>query len=116
MFKSRVTMTISMVTAMTPIILYAILYRSMPDFVPIHYDGAVPDRFVCKWSLEVMIVAALGWIALLIILLLRMLLQRVFLRIYIENLAVVSRVWNVVTLLVTVLFAGIGICALRAMV
>lgn len=116
MFKNRMTFSLSVVAATIPILLYLYLYKRMPDFVPVHYDGAVADRFVLKGSYEVILISLLGWFGFGIIRLLQLLLRRVFLRSYIENLALIHRLWNAAILLVTVLFSAMGVFALLAMV
>jgi hypothetical protein len=88
----------------------------MPDFVPIHYDGAVADRFVDKGSCEVLFMSLFGWFGFAFIRLLQLLLRKLFLRSYIENLAINHRIWNAATLLVTVGFSVMSVFALLAMV
>lgn len=112
MFKKRFTMTLSIIAAMIPVILYLYLYPQMPDFVPIHYDGEVADRFVSKDSHEVILLSLFGWFGFVFIQVLRFVLSKIFLRSYIENLAVLHRVWNAAALLVTLGFASISVCAL----
>ncbi|WP_342564405.1 hypothetical protein NST84_04300 [Paenibacillus sp. FSL R7-0345] len=116
MFKNKMTISISFIAATVPIILYMVLYRRMPDFVPVHYDGAVADRFVVKDSYEVILISLLGWLSFGMIRLLQLLLRRLFLRSYIENLAQVHRIWNAAVLLVTILFSVLSVFALLAMV
>lgn len=116
MFKRRLTMTISTVAATLPVILYLYLYSQMPDFVPIHYDGEVADRFVNKSSYEVVLLSLFGWFGFSFIQLLRFVLKKIFFRSYIENLAVLHRVWNAATLLVTLVFAAVSLCALFNMI
>lgn len=116
MFKNRITFSLSAVAATIPVLFYIYLYRRMPDFVPVHYDGAVADRFALKGSYEIILISLLGWLGFGMIKLLQLLLRRLFLRSYIENLAVVHRVWNAATLLVTAGFSVLAIYALLAMV
>lgn len=115
MFKKKVTFTLCIISAIIPIVLYIYLYPRMPDFVPIHYDGDVVDRFVDKGSYEVLLISLFGWCGFVFIRLLHWLLRKVFMRSYIENLAVVHRTWNAATLLVTVGCSATSICALLAM-
>jgi hypothetical protein len=110
------TLSISIIAAIIPVLLYMYLYRQMPDFVPIHYEGAVADRFVDKGSYEVLLVSLFGWFGFVFIRLLHLLLRKLFLRSYIENLSLNHRIWNAATLLVTIGFAVLGIFALLAMV
>ncbi|WP_019913408.1 DUF1648 domain-containing protein [Paenibacillus sp. HW567] len=116
MFKSKQTMIISSIAAMIPILLYIYLYPKMPDFVPIHYDGATADRFVNKWSTELLLICLFGWFGFIFIRLLHLLLRKLFLKSYIQDLALISRIWNAATLLVTVGFSAISVYALLAMV
>ncbi|UQZ34968.1 hypothetical protein C2I18_16435 [Paenibacillus sp. PK3_47] len=116
MFKRRLTMSLSIIAAMIPFILYLFLYPRMPVFVPIHYNGDVADRFVNKSSVEVLLLSLLGWFGFIVIRLLRFALTRMFFRSYIENLAVLHRIWNAAALLVTLGFASISVCALFEMV
>ncbi|AIQ50801.1 hypothetical protein [Paenibacillus sp. FSL R7-0331] len=116
MFKNRMTFSLSAAAAMVPILFYMYIYRQMPDFVPVHYDGAVADRFALKGSYEVILISLLGWLGFGIIKLLQLLLRRLFLHSYVENLAVIHRVWNAATLLVTAGFSVLAIYALLAMV
>lgn len=116
MFKRTPTMIVSSIAALVPVILYLYLYSRMPDFVPIHYDGATADRFVDKNSHEVILLSLFGWFGFIFISLLHLLLRKVFVHSYIENLALVYRIWNAATMLVTIGFAAISVCALLAMV
>jgi hypothetical protein len=116
MFKSKLTMTICCVAAMIPLAFYFYLYPQMPDFVPIHYDGATADRFVNKSSFQVILLSGFGWIGFLIMRLLHLFLRKVFLSSYIENVAAVNRIWNAATIVVTIVFAVISTYALTAMV
>ncbi|CAH1215494.1 hypothetical protein PAECIP111892_04094 [Paenibacillus auburnensis] len=116
MFKNKITLTLSSIAAIIPVLLYMYLYRQMPDFVPIHYNGEVADRFVDKGSYEVLLVSLFGWLSFGFIRLLQLLLRRLFLRSYIENLALNHQIWNAATLLVTVGFSVISVFALLAMV
>lgn len=115
MFKSRLTMIISSVAAMIPVLLYIYLYPKLPDFVPIHYDGATADRFVNKWSTELLLMCLFGWFGFIFIRLLHLLLRKLFLKSYIQDLALISRVWNAATLFVTIGFSAIGVFALCEM-
>lgn len=116
MFKSRLTMLLSSAAAIVPIVLYFYLYPRMPDFVPIHYNGATADRFVDKWSVDVALLCLLSWFGFGFMRLLQFLLQKIFLNSYIHNVAFIHRIWNAATLLVTAGFAAISVCALLAMV
>lgn len=116
MFKNRMTISICTIAAIIPLLLYMYLYRQMPDFVPIHYNGEVADRFVDKRSYEVLIVSLFSWFGFALIRLLQLLLRKLFLRSYIENLALNHRIWNAATVLVTVGFSVVSIFALLAMV
>lgn len=116
MFKSKPTLMICCLAAIFPFILYIYLYPSMPDIVPIHYTGSIADRFVMKSSFEVVLLSGIGVLGFIFMKLLQLLLRKVFLRSYIENLAVVSRIWNVATMFVTLVLAAISIYALMSMV
>lgn len=116
MFKNKMTISISSIAALFPVLLYIYLYPRMPDFVPIHYNGAVADRFVDKGSYEVLLLSLICGFVFGFIRLLQLLLRKLFLRSYIENLALVHRLWNAATLLVTIGFSVICVFALLAMV
>ncbi|GGF84090.1 hypothetical protein GCM10010912_31630 [Paenibacillus albidus] len=116
MFKSKPTMLISCIAALVPLGLYLYLYPQMPVFVPIHYNGETPDRFVDKASMEVILLSVLGWLGFILMKLLRVLLQKMLLSSYMENIAAVHRIWNAATLLVTIGLAATSTFALTEMV
>lgn len=116
MFKTKLTMILSFVIALIPVVLYLLLYSTMPDTVPIHYDGSVADRFVSKSSFEVILLSGLGCIGFIIMKLLQILLRKAFVRSYIENTVAASRIWNIAIVVVTVVFSTIGSYALISMV
>ncbi|MNO37028.1 hypothetical protein D3C76_271050 [compost metagenome] len=106
--KNKLTMILSGVVALVPIAIYLFLYSSMPDTVPIHYDGNMADRFVSKSSFEVILQSGLGCLGFIIMKLLQILLEKAFIQSSNEPSAALSRIWNMAILVVTVVFAGIS--------
>jgi uncharacterized membrane protein len=116
MHKTKLTMIISGLVALIPVVIYVFLYSKMPDTVPIHYDGNIADRFVSKSSFEVILLSGLGCVGFILMKLLQVLLQQAFARNYIEHPVVVSRIWNLAIAAVTLVFASISSYTLISMV
>jgi hypothetical protein len=116
MHKSKLTMIISGLVALIPVVIYLFLYSQMPDTVPMHYEGNMADRFVSKSSFEVVLLSGLGCLGFILMKLLQLLLGQAFARSYIEHPVAVSRIWNVAIVVVTLVFASISSYTLISMV
>ncbi|KAA9004721.1 DUF1648 domain-containing protein [Paenibacillus spiritus] len=106
----------SVLIGIIPFAVYLLLYPRMPDMVPIHYDGGgAADRFVPKTSWELLLLAGLGELGLLFMLGLRQMLGSAA---SFGDMLPKTRaaLWNVSSAVVVLLFSGIGISALAAMV
>ncbi|MCP3747806.1 DUF1648 domain-containing protein [Paenibacillus sp. A3M_27_13] len=109
--KLNFSNVLSFLISVLPFIIYLFMYPRMPRNVAIHYNfNDVPDRFVDKSSPEVWLLCGVSLISFIIMLMLQPYFSRQFKSE--EGSAIMESLPGLFTLLITLVFAILGICFL----